>query len=325
MTGATSRLGRALLPRLLRRWPEAQLSLLIRARGRDSARQRLEALLAPQGSRRVSLLEGKLEGERFGLDVATWSALGERVTHVLHLGGPTHLGTPARLATAALRTSAHSVLDLARRAQDAGRLQRLDVCSCTLVAGPGALGFDEDSPPALDGHLHDITRVRAEVEGLLRAEAGELPLSVHRLGLMAPAKSRLLRSVARMPRGLSTRRLDVAPTESVAEALTSILDAPGSVGLTTHLAAGRRHAIPAPSALLPALAAALTQCPPLRFSSFALLKHTSAGALYQDRDWAGWDDARPLLRLLAGPGAEVETRRTEALLRRLEVPRLAFL
>lgn len=324
VAGGTGQLGRELLPRLLARWPQAELLLLVRARGRQSAQQRFDVAKVGAKGHPCTRVEGALERPRLGLDEEAFAALGRKVTHIVHLAGPTALQTPAHVADAPLRQGAETLLALARRAQEAGTLRRLDVSSCTLVAGPGALGFDEDCAPALAGHTNALVRTRAEVEAWWREQAADLPLAIHRLGLMAKTRSPLLAGLARMPRGLADRRLDVIPVDQAASALAALLDADESIGTTTHIAAGCARSIALPKTLVSAAAAALSGRHALRFSSFALLRGTYAGALYQDRDWADWDDASSLLALLTQPKSEISTARTDALLRRLDQPAPGF-
>jgi len=318
VTGATGRFGRELLPRLIKEWPSAELLLLMRCHGRQSARQRFDALVArlPVGARRT-WVEGALERPLFGLEQGAFDDLGRRLTQIVHLAPPTLSDQLEHVAAGSPRAGSAALLKLARAAQEAGTLRRLDLASCVLVAGLGALGFDEESPPVLAEHELPWMRARAESEAWWREQAKGLPLGVHRLGLMASADSPLFRALARVPRGLTAGRLDVIPVEQAASALAALLGAQESCGTTTHLAAGSARSLALPKTLVPAAAAALSGRHALRCSSFALLRGTRVGALYQDRDWSDWDDAKPLLALLAQPKSEVSTARTDALLRRL--------
>jgi thioester reductase-like protein len=132
VTGASGLLGQALLEKLLRAMPEIdEVVLLLRPRGRASAHDRLvEIVRSPLFERlrterpdfdawwpaRVSAVAGQLGRPRLGLEPATWKALAERVSAVIHMGALASFDEPLDRVLEVNTSGTLDVLDLARDA-----------------------------------------------------------------------------------------------------------------------------------------------------------------------------------------------------------------
>jgi thioester reductase-like protein len=132
LTGATGFLGQALLEKMLRALPEVEeITLLVRRRGRLSARERLEEVFASRIFRRlrcerpgfdewwpekVGVAEGALGLPRLGMDEESWAALASRLTAIIHVGGLASFDEPLDRVLQVNTLGGLEILELAREA-----------------------------------------------------------------------------------------------------------------------------------------------------------------------------------------------------------------
>jgi thioester reductase-like protein len=142
ITGATGYLGSYLVAGLLRGYRDP-LNLLVRAKSRDEARQRLWGSLQlhfdfpefyEQLESRVRVFRGDLTSERFGLDADDYAALVDSTDSLIHCAASLNRKSEKQCLNVNLRGSLE-VIELARRAHDRHGLRRYSHVSTVAVAG----------------------------------------------------------------------------------------------------------------------------------------------------------------------------------------------
>lgn len=103
MTGCTGFLGRFVLDSVLRRYPTARITCLVRGVNDDDARMRLEKAMQKDqllesdtcfNTQRVGILASHLDQPCFGLSAAVYSQLATTITHVVHCAAKVHFVLP---------------------------------------------------------------------------------------------------------------------------------------------------------------------------------------------------------------------------------------
>lgn len=256
LTGGTGQVGRALLPRLLEH-PERRVLVLLRAPDADTLRRRLEQLRAelPEPARpRLEGVAGDVTLPGLGLSP------GDRERVLADADGVVHSAASVRFDLPDAASEAHNlqgtveVLGLARALAERGRLERLDHVSTCYVAGDREGLCLERELDQGQGFRNSYERSKLKAELRVReAMAQGLPAAVHRLAIVVgdsrtgrtqsfnvvywPLKL-YLRGWWRTLPGRPDARVDMVPCDFVAEAMRRILDQPGTLGRTFHLAAG---------------------------------------------------------------------------------------
>ncbi|MEJ2884913.1 SDR family oxidoreductase [Actinomycetospora sp. OC33-EN06] len=134
-TGFPGFLGSALLPRTLRRSPDAAAVALVQERWLDQARRTLERLetAEPEIAGRTRLVVGDITRPDLGLDAAEADALRAGPLEIFHLAAVYDLSVPADLAWSVNVDGTRHVVDLARSAGELVRLQYVSTAT-----SPGA-------------------------------------------------------------------------------------------------------------------------------------------------------------------------------------------
>lgn len=249
-------IGRELLTPLLRGTPN-HISVLIRDRRRQPARQRAEALfqelqLTPAERARVDVLQGDVTCAELGLGAEVCARLIEELDLIIHTAAATALTADRALCDAVNRVGTANVLVLAERCYVSGRLERFMHLSTAMIAGAESVGVArEDDLPANPHHSNHYEWSKYEAERLVRAamHAG-LPVTVFRpsmvVGETETGRTRdfdviypLMRLMAagfltRFPADPSAR-IHLAPLDFVIDAIVCSLEAAWTVGRTFHL------------------------------------------------------------------------------------------
>ena len=138
LTGGTGFIG----SRLLKTWLEhttAQVTLLVRPRGRVSGQDRMKSLLAsyPLKMRaalegRIGFVEGDLASPILGIENGRLDTLAKSVTHIVHAGAELRFNLPLERARRTNTAGTGEVLDFARRCP---HLESFQYMSTAYVAG----------------------------------------------------------------------------------------------------------------------------------------------------------------------------------------------
>lgn len=279
LTGATGQVGAALLPRLLAD-PGTRVLALIRARDEAHLRERRDALRRDVGDAdgRVDALAGDTAQPGLGLSAVDRERVESDVTSLVHSAAAVSFDLPLAEATRQNVGGTTSMLEIARRLADRGRLRRLDHVSTCYVAGrrTGRVLETEIDVGQRFRNTYEATKCRAEMI-VQEARAAGLPVTVHRpsivVGDSATGATRAfnvlywplkiyVRGWWRTFPGRADTPVDVVPVDWLADAIAALRHDPGTLGRTFHLAAGPS----APSvAEMVALVRQITGGPPLRY------------------------------------------------------------
>ena len=172
LTGASGLLGQAVLEKLLRALPDVdQVFLLMRARSRISAEERVPEILNSQLFRRlrrerpdfeawwptkITTVTGALGPTRLGLTADFWQNLAEQLTAVIHVGAVASFGEPLDRVLEVNTAGALEVLELAHQAGD---VPMVHVSTC-YVCGNSAGTHGEELVPW--GHTPRSREARAD-------------------------------------------------------------------------------------------------------------------------------------------------------------------
>jgi nucleoside-diphosphate-sugar epimerase len=159
ITGASGLLGQAVLEKILRALPDvAELIVLLRSRGRVSARDRVADLFrAPLFDRlraerpdfdawwptKVTVVGGQLGRPGLGLDPADRAALVGRITAILHMGALASFDEPLDRVLEVNTSGSLDVLELAR---DAGNVPLVHVSTCYVCGNTPGTHREEAIP-----------------------------------------------------------------------------------------------------------------------------------------------------------------------------------
>ncbi|CAJ1507945.1 SDR family oxidoreductase [[Mycobacterium] burgundiense] len=270
VTGGTGFIGRRVVTRILRAYPQAEVWVLVR---RESL-SRFERLAAEWGDRARPLI-GDLTAANLGLTSDTEAELAA-VEHVVHCGAVYDIAADDARQRAANVDGAREVIALAQRLD-----ATLHHVSSIAVAGTYAGQYAEadfDLGQDLPTPYH---QTKFEAEQLVRTTAG-LRYRVYRPAVVVGDSVTgemdkidgpyyffgLLAKLAALPRFTpialpNTARTNIVPVDFVADALVALLPAEGRDGQTFHLVAPKTIGLRgiyralAPAAGLPPLRASL--------------------------------------------------------------------
>ncbi len=209
LTGATGFLGKVVLEAVLRRWPELEVTLIMRPRGRHGIESRFRRLvklpcfsnLPPEWPNRVHILEGDLSHPGAGLSAEGHAQLINNVTHVIHCAASIEFDLPIQEAARANVDSTLNVMELARSCPSLRSVVSVSTAYVTshqdgnpvyevpapLSRDPFQLyeeirNGDPDEPALLreTGRPNTYTLTKALAEHLLIQRYNDLPLSILR-------------------------------------------------------------------------------------------------------------------------------------------------
>ncbi len=258
LTGATGFVGMELLARYLER-TERPVLTIVRADGEDAARDRVDAVLANLfGDRagryadRVTAVAGDLTAPRLGLDQGRWDMLAAESTVIVHCAASVSFGMTLEQARAINVEGTRRMLELGRRAQELGVLERYAQVSTAYVAGTHVGRFYECDLDVGQSFNNSYEQSKFESERLVRSEP-DLPFTVLRPSIVVGDRNSgwtstfnvLYWPLRALARGLfpavpatPSAPVDVVSIDYVADGIHELCEAPGGIRQTYHLTAG---------------------------------------------------------------------------------------
>jgi thioester reductase-like protein len=258
LTGATGFLGMETLTRLIDRG-EQQIIVVVRSDDRDTARRRLDEVLARlygdthTGGARVRAVRGDLLEPGLGLSREDRRLLVESVDRIIHCAASISFELPLEQARAINVGGVARIIELAREIAAGGALRRLVHVSTAYVSGRHSGSFHEEDLDVGQEFRNSYERSKHEAEARLR-EAVALPTVIarpsivvgHRVSGWTPAFNVIYWPMRAAERGLLAEVpaapesiVDYVPVDYVADGLLALLDDPQASG-TYHLVAGER-------------------------------------------------------------------------------------
>ena len=264
LTGATGFLGRQILNRLLDERPQAQVVLLLRDSAGQSARQRLDGLLAgcPDPDKRellyqrIQVVPSDIRAGCCALSEHDWCAVADGATHVIHGAASVRFDQTVDEAREVNVGGARNLLAIAEEAFRRGAFERFVYISTAFVAGSRKGLVREDELDVGQQFRNSYERSKCEAESLVRRQMTSLPATVLRPSIIV-GDSRTgvtssfntlywpLRAYAqrgwRIAPGRPGTVVDLVPVNFVADAALHLTFLSEAAGRTFHLAAGPRR------------------------------------------------------------------------------------
>jgi long-chain acyl-CoA synthetase len=250
LTGATGFVGMEVLARELRD-PARNVFVLIRADDDAHATRRLHDTLhsifgaVQPHAQRVTALAGDLEQPGLGID----PALAREITEIVHCAASVSFELTLERSRAINVEGTRRMLELAARCPD---LRRFTYVSTAYVAGEHRGVFGEEDFDVGQRFRNPYEQSKFEAEGLVRAAADRLPVTVVRPSIVVGDRHSgwtasfnvlywPLRALARGDYPLLPARrsapVDVVSVDYVADAICALHALPAAQGCTFHLTA----------------------------------------------------------------------------------------
>jgi thioester reductase-like protein len=262
LTGATGFLGSEIMKRILLRHPQTRLALLVRSTARETARERVDKLLArtfgqEEAARlgeRVEVVEADISLRGAGMDSERAANLASRVDHVIHCAATVRFDLALDLARRDNTEGTRNVLLFAERLPHLGRF---DYIGTAFVAGDRRGLIKEDELDVGQRFSNSYEQTKMEAEKLVRAFGERHPAAIYRPSIVVGSSQtgettsfqgfyqallfyrRLYarRLVVLIPADPNTP-LDLVPVDYVVDALFALMHTTKSIGRCFHLASG---------------------------------------------------------------------------------------
>ena len=266
VTGATGSIGSALVPKLLQQ-EDTRIWLLLRAPDAAAAQSRLVGMLNYWGlhpggtsASRLHLLHGDIAVPGFGLPSSTLDMLARECSRIIHCAASVKLNMPLEQARAATVVPTLSLLALARRGAELGRLSKVDLISTVGVWGRTPGRMPERRLPEIASFHNTYEAAKSEAERRVWEEGAGLPITVHRPSMVVGERRsgraiqfQVFYHLCEFLSGLRTfgivpdlggKALDVVPVDWVADIIVWANRRPETAGAIYHLCSGPDGALP---------------------------------------------------------------------------------
>jgi len=262
VTGATGNIGGKIVTRILREDSSTRLVLLVRGNSSVEAQQRVGSVLKtlspeinlPQVRSRLTVICGDITLNGLGLAESIFHGLASKVTHIIHAAATTQFQLTLECAHLVNCIGTKNVMAFARKAHEAGNLQRVAHISTAYVCGKKEGIIYEDEIDRRPQFSNTYQETKWEAEQLVRNLMPDLPLTIFRPSIVV-GDSQTGRTIAFnvlytplkwIYRGLLGALpcspdipLDVVPVDFVSDAIYHIfLETEECIGKTYHITAG---------------------------------------------------------------------------------------
>ncbi len=263
LTGATGFLGSEILKRIIETHPRSKLALLVRSTARETARERVDKLMArvfSQGeatrhAERVEVVEGDISLRGAGMDSERSAKLAARIDHVIHCAASVRFDLPLDVARRDNTEGTRNILQFAERMP---RLARFDYIGTAFVAGDRRGVIREDELDVGQRFSNSYEQTKMEAEKLVRRFGERFPTAIYRPSIVVGNSKtgetstfqgfyqavqfyrRIFRGrflVLPLPVDPSTP-VDLVPVDYVVDALFALIASERSLGGCFHLTSG---------------------------------------------------------------------------------------
>ncbi|MCD2192269.1 SDR family oxidoreductase [Actinomycetospora endophytica] len=257
-TGFPGFLGSSLLPRTLRREPDARAVALVQQRWLGRAREALNAIERddPSIAGRTDLVVGDITTPGLGLDDAVRARLLDGPLEIFHLAAVYDLSVAPEIAWRVNVEGTRHVVDLARAAADGAGLRRLQYVSTCYVSGRYDGLFFEDDLEIGQRFANHYDHTKHEAERVVaKARDAGLPVTIYRpsvvVGDSVTGRTQkfdgpyyvlqlLLRqrgtALMPLPRGAARVAFNLVPSDFVVDGIAALAGYDGARGRTVALA-----------------------------------------------------------------------------------------
>jgi thioester reductase-like protein len=245
ITGATGNVGGKLVPEILRRLPDSQLTLLVRGRSQKEAAERAMRTivkLTPEfepatAAERLRVVCGDIERPDLGLDAAEYDRLATGITHIIHSAAATKFVLPVDKARAVNFNGTQHVAGLGLRAARLGNRVQFGYVGTAFVCGNQSGIIPEAIVTKRPVFSNIYEQTKWEAEQYIHSVADDLPTAIFRPSIIvgdsrtgrindfnvlyAPLRLIITGRVRVLPCRPGTP-LDVVPLDYVAQSITRI-------------------------------------------------------------------------------------------------------
>jgi long-chain acyl-CoA synthetase len=262
VTGASGFLAGELLPRLLEKYPQASIYILLRAENKNQLLEKKQSILNFVGvnqedANRVIALAGDVEKQDLGLG-DDYDELAGQINEIYHSAANTRFDQPLEKARQINYFGSENVLRFAEKAQKSGNFTCYHHISTAYVAGNRTGLVREDELDCGQGFYNTYEQSKYESELMLRKAMDKLPIIIYRPSIVAgdsltgrtphfyviyePMKWVYLGHLTFLPCRPEVK-LDIVPIDYVCNAIMTIGNNTSSIGKTFHLTAGTEKSI----------------------------------------------------------------------------------
>jgi thioester reductase-like protein len=339
ITGGTGFVGKAVLSRVAFGNCYDQIFLLVRKSSRQSAEQRVEAIVSkmfPPGTlqllkARIKVISGDLTASGLGISDVDRALLEKKVQQILHIGASTDFGAPLDESRLNNVEGTRHVLDLAVQLRESGVLERFDYVSTAYVAGRKAGIVSEEDLERQQDFSNNYEQSKYEAEILVRQYKAKLPTAIYRPSIVVgdsnsghtPHFKVLYWPLLLLSKNLlpffacnPNAHLDVVPVDFVADGIVALMRERASIGETFHLTSGLGGEIRIRNILKDSYRfAQIKKRPIIPFWIFNTIKNTPFANLFSQTFWDAAELAAPYFHYLKGTGVRFDAAKTAKLLR----------
>jgi thioester reductase-like protein len=277
ITGGTGLVGTYLLPRILRAYPGSTLTLLVRGTDEQDVAERTKEIVAAldreegvhDAARRVRSVRGDVMMERLGLPPRELERIVEESTYIIHGAATIRFDHPIEEARVINCGGTRTILALAQRSADRGRLKRFVYIGTSSVSGRRAGIVTEAELEMGQSFFNTYEQSKCEAERIVRDAFPRLPAVIFRPSIVIGDSTngrttsfnviyiplRLLqRGLLSFVPGTPGTKLDLVPIDWVDDVIVHCMGKEEAVGTVCHVTAGPDRAAPLGDVVLSACA-----------------------------------------------------------------------
>jgi thioester reductase-like protein len=257
--------GRNLLPRLLKKFPNSTITLLVRAESDAGATRRSHAIADAIGAedgvadarQRIDAMRGDIGLDHLGLSAKHRERIVTETTHIIHGAATVRFDHPIEEARELNCGGTRKALALAQQCVATGKLERFVYLGSSSVSGQRSGHVHEHELEMGQKFFNTYEQSKNESERIVRTQFGSIPCTVFRpsiiIGDSHTGKTSTF-NVIYIPlrlvqKGLLTyvpgtpdTLMDLVPVDWVDDAMVHILAKPESVSGVFHITAGPKRA-----------------------------------------------------------------------------------
>lgn len=264
ITGGTGLVGKNLLPRLLKRFSNSTITLLVRGQDDDEATGRAHAIAqeledegVPDATKRIDGMLGDVALDQCGLRAEQLNHIISNATHIIHGAATIRFDHPIDEARAINCGGTKRLLAIAQQCADSGRLERFVYIGSSSVSGQRAGNIFEHELEMGQKFFNTYEQSKNESERIVRDHFDKLPCTVFRpsiiIGDSRTGKTSSF-NVIYIPlrlvqKGLLTyvpgtpdTLMDLVPIDWVDDAMVHIIAKDEAIGKVFHITAGPERA-----------------------------------------------------------------------------------
>lgn len=262
VTGASGFLAGELLPRLLKKYPQASIYILLRAENTDQLLEKKQSILKfvdidEEGASRIIPLAGDVERQDLGLG-NEYDKLAKEINEIYHSAANTRFDQPLEKARQVNYFGSENVLRFAEKIEEIGNLIHYHHISTAYVAGNRTGLVKEDELECGQDFYNTYEQSKYESEVMLRKVMERLPITIYRPSIISgdsltgrtphfyviyePMKWVYFGHLTFLP-CRPEAKLDIVPIDYVCDAIVTIGEQTSSIGQTFHLTAGPERSI----------------------------------------------------------------------------------